>query len=269
MRWLQRWITETGAAIEQAAELSGALAELPTQQTAFETIVRFAKSHAFVRVRRQRIKLAAMLTFLMALPAQKALASERLPNTSATPAPISLTLVGGPSVTANGITFVVSCQAPTGDNCNGSSALSTRHGLKVGEASFGVEPTQSQTVVVPLNQTARKLLVRSHQLMVTLTVTLAIRRFQVPNGEGSTSSIIATRRLRILALNTPRIAGAIELAIRSQRHIHAKVSCPALVIQRKGNDFVCVATTYFHKTRVTTPFYIRQQNDEGSVIFGS
>jgi hypothetical protein len=39
MRWLQRWISETpGATIEQAAELSGALADLPTLPTAFEAI---------------------------------------------------------------------------------------------------------------------------------------------------------------------------------------------------------------------------------------
>jgi hypothetical protein len=39
MRWLQRWIAETpGATIERAAELSGALADLQTQPTAFEAL---------------------------------------------------------------------------------------------------------------------------------------------------------------------------------------------------------------------------------------
>jgi hypothetical protein len=42
-RWLARWISETpDATIERAAELPGALADLPSQQTAFERIVRFA-----------------------------------------------------------------------------------------------------------------------------------------------------------------------------------------------------------------------------------
>jgi hypothetical protein len=39
MRWLQRWIIETpGATVEQAAELSGALADLQTQPTAFDAV---------------------------------------------------------------------------------------------------------------------------------------------------------------------------------------------------------------------------------------
>jgi hypothetical protein len=38
-RWLARWISETpGATIEQAAELSGALADLATVPSAFEAI---------------------------------------------------------------------------------------------------------------------------------------------------------------------------------------------------------------------------------------
>jgi hypothetical protein len=38
VRWLARWLTETPATIEQAAEIAGALAELPSEPTSFEVI---------------------------------------------------------------------------------------------------------------------------------------------------------------------------------------------------------------------------------------
>jgi hypothetical protein len=138
--------------------------------------------------------------------------------------------------------------------------LSATNGLNLGEGSFGVEPGQSQTVVVALNQAGRKLLVRSHELSVTVTVMSA-------NGVAYTSNIIATRRLQIFALHTADIARAIERTILSQRHIHANVTCPALVIQLKGNNFKCIATAYVHKARVTAPFYVTQQNDQGYVTY--
>ena len=40
LRWLGRWITETGSAtIEQAAEVADALADLPAEPSAFDAIL--------------------------------------------------------------------------------------------------------------------------------------------------------------------------------------------------------------------------------------
>jgi hypothetical protein len=45
-----------------------------------------------------------------------------------------------------------------------------------------------------------------------------------------------------------------EGRLSSQRHIHSKVRCPAVVIRKKGNNFTCIATVRIgkgkHKTRV-------------------
>jgi hypothetical protein len=69
-------------------------------------------------------------------------------------------------------------------------------------------------------------------------------------------------------LNTTHIAQVIERAIASQRHIRARVSCPTVVIQKQGNNFKCIATTYPGKgVRDKTPFDVTQQNDRGDVTF--
>jgi hypothetical protein len=187
-------------------------------------------------------------------------------------AQVALALLGKPSVYARGVSFTVSCQAPASERCEGDGTLSStaRTGkhpsltrLTTGKATFSVGAAQSEPVLVPINRTARKLLGRSHRLPVTLTVTLT-------NSAGG-PSIVATRTLVILSLYTARIARSIEHAILTQRHIHAKVTCPAIVIQKKGNNFRCIATTYTgkgkHRTREQTPFAVTQENDEGYVTY--
>jgi hypothetical protein len=64
-------------------------------------------------------------------------------------------------------------------------------------------------------------------------------------------------------LNTSHVALAIEQSILSERHIHAKVSCPKVVPQQKGRNFACIATT--GKTK--TPFAVTQQNSRGYVTY--
>jgi hypothetical protein len=59
-------------------------------------------------------------------------------------------------------------------------------------------------------------------------------------------------------LNTERVATSIEQSILKQRHLRTKVSCPAVVPQEPGRNFVCVATT--HKG-VKTSFVVTQSNN--------
>jgi hypothetical protein len=59
-------------------------------------------------------------------------------------------------------------------------------------------------------------------------------------------------------LNTNRVAVSIEQSILKERHLHAKVSCPAVVPQEPGRNFVCVAT--IHKG-LTTTFAVTQGNN--------
>jgi hypothetical protein len=69
-------------------------------------------------------------------------------------------------------------------------------------------------------------------------------------------------------LNTKRVALSIEQSILSERHIHAKVSCPAVVPQQQGKSFVCIATTFKGKTPTgTTPFAVTVQNNKGYVTY--
>ena len=72
-------------------------------------------------------------------------------------------------------------------------------------------------------------------------------------------------------LNTARVALAIQQSILSQRHIHAKVVCPANVPQEKGLTFTCVATTYTAKGHhpIHTPFTVSQKDNNGNVFYQS
>jgi hypothetical protein len=79
-------------------------------------------------------------------------------------------------------------------------------------------------------------------------------------------------------LNTARIALSIEQSILKERHIHAKVSCPAVVAQETGKTFTCIATNTTTVTptggkpttrTVTTPFTVTVQNNRGYVTYHS
>jgi allophanate hydrolase subunit 2 len=79
-------------------------------------------------------------------------------------------------------------------------------------------------------------------------------------------------------LNTARVALSIEQSILKERHIHAKVSCPAVVPQETGKTFTCIATNTTTvtpkggkptRTTVTTPFTVTIQNNRGYVTYHS
>jgi hypothetical protein len=67
-------------------------------------------------------------------------------------------------------------------------------------------------------------------------------------------------------LDVARVALSIEGALLTQRHLHSKVSCPSVVPLEKGRTFTCTATT---EGGHVTPFRVTEQNDAGSVTFGS
>jgi len=95
----------------------------------------------------------------------------------------------------------------------------------------------------------------------------------------SSSSTTATSSVSGKTLNTARIALSIEDSILSQRHTHAKVTCPANEPQETGHTFTCIATTTSHTTpkgggkptavTVTTPFTVTVQNTRGYVTYHS
>jgi hypothetical protein len=78
-------------------------------------------------------------------------------------------------------------------------------------------------------------------------------------------------------LNTARISKSIEESILKERHIHAKVSCPAVVPQETGKTFTCIATSTSTTSKggktstatVTTPFTVTVQNSRGYVTYHS
>jgi hypothetical protein len=94
---------------------------------------------------------------------------------------------------------------------------------------------------------------------------------------GSSSSSTATSSVSGKTLDTARIALSIEDSILSQRHTHAKVTCPANQPQEPGHTFTCIATTTAYTTHegkttptiVTTPFTVTVQNSRGYVTYHS
>jgi hypothetical protein len=83
-------------------------------------------------------------------------------------------------------------------------------------------------------------------------------------GSSSSGSTTSTK----INLDTPHVARAIEQSILSERHVHAKVSCPAVILQQQGKSFVCIATTRNGKGAASkTPFAVTEQNDKGYVTY--
>jgi hypothetical protein len=74
-------------------------------------------------------------------------------------------------------------------------------------------------------------------------------------------------------LDTARIAASIEQSILSERHVHAKVTCPVAVPQEAGRVFTCIATGTSgksrHKTSFRTPFTVTVKSDRGYVEYHS
>jgi hypothetical protein len=71
-------------------------------------------------------------------------------------------------------------------------------------------------------------------------------------------------------LNVARVQRSIEANILSQRHLHATVTCPAVVPQELGKVFECIATT--HSTTKPsvegrTPFVVTIKNKSGYVTY--
>jgi hypothetical protein len=64
-------------------------------------------------------------------------------------------------------------------------------------------------------------------------------------------------------LNTEKVERAIESTSLAQRGIHAQVSCPSGVHQKKGLVFTCTAVVKGDSTR----FVVTQLNDSGQVHF--
>jgi hypothetical protein len=71
-------------------------------------------------------------------------------------------------------------------------------------------------------------------------------------------------------LNTAEVALSIKQSILTQRHLKAKVVCPAAVRQEKGKTFECIATTRGVKppfALIETPFVVTVQSDKGFVTY--
>jgi hypothetical protein len=198
--------------------------------------------------------------------------------------PIALSLVGKPGLDPKGVTFTVTCEAPTGQSCEGTSALSSsellvgrrivglsatrRRSTKrvaIGNTTFTAAAGQTRTVVVTLDATAHNLLARLHKLPATLTVTLT-------NAATGVRVVIAKDTVSIVTLDTPSIERMVEQSILSRRHIHAKVTCPTVVIKVIGNNFTCTVTTTVgkgkHQRHERTPFTVTQVT-EGHAAYES
>jgi hypothetical protein len=67
-------------------------------------------------------------------------------------------------------------------------------------------------------------------------------------------------------LDTKSVAQSIEDTISSERGLTAKVTCPAVVEQKKGTKFVCNAVV---KGQGSTPFDVTVTTDAGATDFAA
>jgi len=82
------------------------------------------------------------------------------------------------------------------------------------------------------------------------------------NKSSSSTSPAATT---ITMLDTHKVALAIKASILSQRNVRAHVVCPPSIIQAKGRNFVCTATT----NKGTTQFVVIQDDNAGHVKYAA
>jgi len=111
----------------------------------------------------------------------------------------------------------------------------------------------------PLRAPARAIL---GTLMVALTATLI----------GACGSSKSSPPAKKVNLNISHVEQSIEQSILAERHLHAKVTCPAAVPQEKGKVFTCTAsgiTNGKHKTHFATQFTVTVQNEQGYVTYNS
>lgn len=131
--------------------------------------------------------------------------------------PPTLTMRGTPRATARGVQLTLVCTAPTGQTCDGTAVLTTRERRKgtrvlgvsarrqhrarkrtrhvtitVGRTQLKLAAGQTETVLVRLNPTGRRLLARFHRLPVALVVTLS-------NGAAGRPTVVVKRKLAIRA----------------------------------------------------------------------
>jgi hypothetical protein len=103
--------------------------------------------------------------------------------------------------------------------------------------------------------------VRRGSIAVIATLSAAVLLSACGSSGSSESTAQGSLPKRIL--NTQRVERSIEQSVFSQRHLHAKVSCPKVVPQEKGQNFTCTATV--GKTK--TSFPVTQKNDSGYVTY--
>ncbi|MHB8491572.1 MAG: DUF4333 domain-containing protein [Solirubrobacteraceae bacterium] len=89
-------------------------------------------------------------------------------------------------------------------------------------------------------------------------------------GSGSSAESNAPTGKR---LDVTRVTKSIEESILSEKHMHANVTCPSDVEQRKGVTFTCYATGYTgtgtHRSYFKTPFEVTEENSLGYVQYHS
>jgi len=84
-------------------------------------------------------------------------------------------------------------------------------------------------------------------------------------GSGSTTTPSGGVAFPKALLDTHRVALAIEQSILSERHVHAKVTCPKVMPEQQGHNFYCIARV----GKTTTPFAVAQTNNNGFVTYKS
>jgi len=131
---------------------------------------------------------------------------------------------------------------------------------------------QTEPQTEPPTPTSARLLRARHGALAALAA-LAGAALLSACGSSSSSSSSSGK-----TLDTARIALSIEDSILSERHIHAKVTCPASVPQEQGKTFTCIATSTTTTTTkgkkptsvtTTTPFTVTEQNSKGYVTYHS
>ena len=119
-------------------------------------------------------------------------------------------------------------------------------------------------------ETSTPITVRARRTASIAATALACAALMSACGSSGTSSSSTGSTATKTHLDTARVERSIEQSILTERHLHSKVVCPAVVLQEAGKTFECIATTRSAKRPATvkeTPFLVTVQNSKGYVTY--
>jgi hypothetical protein len=163
------------------------------------------------------------------------------------------------------LSAVVLCAALAAAACGGSSAPKTAGPtVKVAVIQAAIKQSIARQHGIETVVTCPASVPKKAGYRFTCQAALDVGSYPVNVLElNSSGGVSYSNKTPLNILNSQRVAKAIKLAVQQKRHLKASVSCPSLILQAKGLQFRCAATT----KKGTGTFLVTETDRKGNVSF--